>query len=64
MQLTQLIKNLPYKAITGSPSCDISEICFDSRKVTAGCLFVALPGTQTDGHRFIRQAAQQGAAAV
>ncbi|MDD4828389.1 MAG: UDP-N-acetylmuramoyl-L-alanyl-D-glutamate--2,6-diaminopimelate ligase [Bacteroidales bacterium] len=64
MQLTQLIKNLPYKAITGSPSCDISEICFDSRKVTAGCLFVALPGTQTDGHRFIRQAAQKGAAAV
>jgi len=37
---------------------------FDSRKVTAGGLFVALPGARVDGHDFAAQAVEQGAAAV
>ena len=32
--------------------------------MTPGCLFVALPGSKTDGHRYIRQALERGAAAV
>ena len=32
--------------------------------MTPGCLFVALPGYKTDGHRYIRQALERGAAAV
>src|SRR6185312_3431380 len=36
----------------------------DSRLVRPGNLFVALPGEHTDGHRFLRQAAEAGAAAL
>ena len=36
----------------------------DSRLVTPGCLFVALPGERTDGHRFLAAAAAAGAAAL
>ncbi len=36
----------------------------DSRLVSRGCLFVALPGERTDGHRFLRAAADAGAAAI
>lgn len=64
MQLSQLIKDISYTRIIGSPTCDIQRICFDSRQANEGCLFVALYGTQADGHRFIEQAVQQGAIAV
>ncbi len=36
----------------------------DSRQVRDGTLFVALPGERTDGHRFLRQAAEAGATAL
>ncbi len=42
----------------------LAELQLDSRKVRAGDVFVALPGTQTDGHRYIEQALMQGAALV
>ena len=64
MQLSKLIQILENKHVTGSPDRDISGICADSRHVTGSCLFVAISGTQTDGHLFIRQAVQSGAAAV
>lgn len=37
---------------------------FDSRKVTPGGLFIALPGAQVDGHDFAEKAVEQGAVAV
>jgi len=43
---------------------DILSLCFDSRKLKPGALFVALKGTQTDGHQYIKQAVEQGAAAI
>ena len=43
---------------------EISGICYDTREMTPGCLFAALPGYKTDGHRFIREALERGAAAV
>ena len=42
----------------------ITGIAIDSRAVQPGDLFVALVGEKTDGHRYLQQALQQGAAAV
>jgi UDP-N-acetylmuramoyl-L-alanyl-D-glutamate--2,6-diaminopimelate ligase len=43
---------------------EISGLTADSRKVAAGYLFAALPGSRADGRDFIPQAIEQGAAAV
>ena len=43
---------------------ELTGIASDSRKVTAGCLFVAVPGTKADGLAFVPQALANGAAAV
>ncbi|BDF71560.1 UDP-N-acetylmuramoyl-L-alanyl-D-glutamate--2,6-diaminopimelate ligase [Oscillospiraceae bacterium] len=43
---------------------EISGICYDTRTLTPGCLFVALPGYKTDGHGYIQEALELGAAAV
>ncbi len=64
MQLTKLLQVLENCMITGLARRDITFICQDSRQVSSGCMFAALPGTQTDGHLFIRQAAQKGASAI
>ncbi len=42
----------------------VTGIAIDSRAVQSGDLFVALVGEKTDGHRYLQQALQQGAAAV
>jgi UDP-N-acetylmuramoyl-L-alanyl-D-glutamate--2,6-diaminopimelate ligase len=57
------------KAVSGGKNVDpfeviISGIILDSRKVAAGSLFVALRGTQTDGHQFMEVAANLGAVAI
>jgi UDP-N-acetylmuramoyl-L-alanyl-D-glutamate--2,6-diaminopimelate ligase len=45
-------------------SADVKGICFDSRQVKPGFLFVALKGTQSDGHQYISKALSLGAVAI
>jgi UDP-N-acetylmuramoyl-tripeptide--D-alanyl-D-alanine ligase len=47
---------------SGSPDANISRISTDSRTLQAGDLFVPLRGENFDGHKFIQQAAERGAA--
>jgi UDP-N-acetylmuramoyl-tripeptide--D-alanyl-D-alanine ligase len=47
---------------SGSPDANISRISTDSRTLQAGDLFVPLRGENFDGHNFIKQAAERGAA--
>ena len=47
----------------GKPAGDIAFITADSRRAAPGCLFVALRGTQADGHVFLDDAYQRGARA-
>ena len=42
----------------------IDGICVDSREITPGDLFIAIKGSQFDGHDFVDQAHQRGAVAV
>jgi len=50
--------------ITASAAFEVTGVTFDSREVGAGDLFVAMPGTVSDGHRFVEQAFAAGATAV
>jgi UDP-N-acetylmuramoyl-L-alanyl-D-glutamate--2,6-diaminopimelate ligase len=62
------LRDILYKAgttgVTGDNNIIISGITADSRKVEDGYLFVAVKGTQSDGHAFIEKAIQAGASAV
>ncbi len=62
--LSDIIEGLAFTELQGSADTWITAVVFDSRKVVPGCLFVAVKGTQSDGHDFIEQAVRDGAAAV
>lgn len=63
-----LLRDLLYKTgieeVIGSTNIAISAICFDSRKAVKDCLFVAVRGTQSDGHAYIEQLIANGAIAI
>lgn len=62
MQLRELLQNTEHSKI--DKDIEITAVCYDSRKVTPGALFVAIRGFQTDGHRFIKDAIEKGASAI
>lgn len=65
MKLEQLLNELKIIEIRNSlPDCEIKKICYNSREVVPGSLFVAIPGYVTDGHRYIGNAIDGGAVAV
>ena len=64
MKLKELIREIPVLECTADPELEIEQICYDSRKVTKGSLFVAISGFASDGNRFIPMAREKGAAAV
>ena len=64
MELEKLIRPLDILALEGSTSRTVERLDFDSRKEGPGSLFVAIRGTQADGHQFIGKAIGQGAAVV
>ena len=64
MELKRLLNNLDYELKSGDMGKNISEIKYDSRRIEAGNLFIAISGFQTDGHKYISQAVENGAAAV
>lgn len=64
MKLAKLTINLNHQGITGETNKEIANISIDSRKVEPGHLFIAVRGTQTDGHKFIAKAIEAGATAI
>jgi len=64
----KLLKDILYKAgivnVVGSTQVAVEKICFDSREVEKLSLFVAVKGTQVDGHNFIDVAIEKGAQAI
>lgn len=64
MKLRDLLKYVKPLQIIGSDDVDIKGVNIDSRRIENGHLFVAMRGTQADGHQFIAKAEAQGAVAV
>jgi UDP-N-acetylmuramyl-tripeptide synthetase len=64
MKLDQVIKNIQVTNLIGHSDIDLKGINSDSRKVESGHLFVAVKGTQADGHSYISTAIEKGAIAV
>lgn len=64
MELRKLLKNIKPVAIKGDDGVDVTGVNINSRLIEKGHLFVAMKGTQVDGHRFIANAVESGAMAV
>lgn len=64
MKLSQLLTQCTYSVVKGNTDIEITDVIYDSRKVTPGCAFVCLKGYNTDGHKYIADALQKGATAI
>ena len=64
MKLSEVLKNIVILESVGKTDIEICGIQIDSRKIEAGHLFIAVCGTQADGHQYIGKAIAQGATAV
>ena len=62
--LKDILYRVSLEAVVGNTNVIVNEIHFDSRKVSFNDVFVAVRGTQTDGHAYIEKAVEQGALAV
>ncbi len=62
--LQELLASLPHRAVYGDRAVRISQVTDDSREVQPGALFVAIPGSQHDGHHYIGTAIAKGAVAI
>ena len=64
MKLKELLQGIPVLETNADLQMNIEAVAYDSRKVTAGGLFVAITGFASDGNRFIPMALEKGAAVV
>ena len=64
MKLTKLLERLDYKVVAGSDNIEITELVNDSRKVVPDSAFVCISGAVSDGHQYVKDVAEKGAAAV
>jgi len=63
-KLRDILNKAGVENISGNEDVVVANVVFDSRNVSPGDVFVAVSGTQVDGHRFIDSAVRQGAVAV
>ena len=64
MLLKDIISKIKVSHLEGREDIDITGVNIDSRKISNGHLFVAIKGTQVDGHQYIAKAIENGAIAV
>ena len=64
MKLNDLLLGLDYTCIKGNIDQEVDQIIYDSRVKTKGGLFIAIEGFQTDGHKYIEAAIENGAKVV
>ncbi len=61
MKLKALLEKIEYTIVCGSEETEVTEVIYDSRKVTEGCLFICIKGANFDGHEFASEVASKGA---
>ena len=64
MKLKEILTSIQPVKITGNQDIEITGVDIDSRQVESGHLFMAMRGTQTDGHAYIPAAVEKGATAI
>ena len=64
MKLKDILKDISVLEQRAESGLEITGVCYDSRKVKPGDLFVAVRGFESDGHRFIPMAVEKGAACI
>lgn len=64
MKLNQLLTSIEPLQIVGASDIEITRVNIDSRSITQGHLFIAMCGTQADGHMYIEASIESGAAAI
>ena len=62
--ISQLLGKTSTLAIHGNAGTEILGLQIDSRNITAGQLYAAMPGTTVDGHQFIESCIEKGATAI
>ncbi len=64
MNLERLVHNLKQRQVIGNLNLEITNITTDSKKVSAGSLFICIEGFKVDGHNYIDEAIQRGANSI
>lgn len=64
MTLQDILYKVSIRSVHGNTGIQMRDLQLDSRKVSAGSVFIAVKGSAIDGHQFIDQVIQQGAVAV
>lgn len=64
MRLGDLLDRIEYECVQGNADTQITEVVYDSRKISRGCLFICIEGANFDGHDFVSEAVKREAAAI
>ena len=62
--LKSLLARISYECVQGTLDREVTDIIYDSRKVTKDSLFVCIKGAVVDGHKFAAQAVEAGASVL
>ncbi len=58
--LRDWLKGAEYKILSGTDTCEVSDVVFDSRKAAAGTVFLCMKGSRVDSHDFIPDVLSKG----
>lgn len=64
MKLSKLVERLEYILVQGNTDIEITDLVYDSRKVTKDSVFVCISGAVSDGHEYVNDAINKGAIAI
>lgn len=64
MKICEMLGNIKFQLVQGSLETDVSNLCYDSRKVSNGSAFVCIKGLNSDGHDYVQRAVEMGASVI